>query len=399
MLASTLATERAAALEAAAVARDREAALSASLARAEAAAVACRSAEDSAARLAADLRVRDAAVAAAQADAAAAESRLAALQSLLETVTMQRSAEVGALEAAAASMAAERDAAIAAAAAATAQRAPTAAAPAAAPSDADAAAAAAASSMQGSGGGGGDSSSRAVAAAHVRIATLQSRVHELRAALADAHTRALDGDAQSVDRRVVAALVVEFVRLQRASGRWGGHASQRSRDALSVLARMLGLGPADREAVGCDDEVVGPAEVGGSVASTVASGVAGLLGSLWGGVGSGTGARKPAAAVAGPQLSHAPSGAGSSSDGADSESPLAAHGGSLGAAFVHFLLEEVREAELAAASGGSAGSDGVTAPAAGGSGAAQPGTGDAVAHGAIATTAQLVAVDSIRSDA
>ena len=321
-MSTSLSAEQAAAKEALATARVREESLLASLSRAEASLVASRGLDDSLARLSADLRVRDAAVAAAQADFVSREAQMAALQSLLETVTQQRADEVAALSTQLADALAARDASLAAAAAAKA-------------GGATPAHLTTTQSLQPEAGSdfgvarvGDPASSRALDASHVRIATLQSRVHELRAALADAQARALDGDSHSVDRRVVAQLFVQFVRLQRASGRWGGHASKRSRDALVVLARMLGLSGRDSEAVGCDDEVVGPAELGGDVASSVA----GLFGSFW---------RAGAASAA---QAKPPSSGEASADTGDSESPGAS---SLGAAFVHFLLEETAAASAA----------------------------------------------------
>lgn len=325
--------------------------------------MASRGAEDAAARLAADLRVRDAAVAAAQAELAGRDAQLAALQALLETVTVQRADEVAQLSAQLATAEAARNAALAAAAAAE-ERASVA--------EKARSLAGAREATQSTADCSGVAPERSLDAAHVRIATLQARVHDLRAALADAQARALDGDSHAVDRRVVGALLAEFLRLQRASGRWGGHGSQRSRDSLAVLARMLGLGAREREAIGCDDEVVGPAEVGGNVAS----GVAGLLGALWRGGGSSAAARGGTAAIS------VAAGLGGSDPGSGGDSP-AGHA-SLGAAFVHFLLEETAtmaaEAEEAArlqqgVSGGAVAQStgtGVADPGIGGAASAHP---------------------------
>jgi hypothetical protein len=93
--------------------------------------------------------------------------------------------------------------------------------------------------------------------------------------------RSLDAPAHAVDRRVIAALLVSFLTLQvgrgelealgspspcahtcpcllacqRSLGRWAGHASRRSKDALAIVGGMLNLTPQEREAVGVDDEI------------------------------------------------------------------------------------------------------------------------------------------------
>ena len=222
---------------------------------AEAVAAGARDSSDAVARLTADLRVRDAAVAAAQEEVRGREEQLESLRSLLEAVTVQRAGEVASLVAQLEVLQSERDAALANATAAMAQlrelqqQRPL---------------------LQLAAGDGTDlqhmpvilhqpaaspSLSRSLDEARVRIATLQARTHELRAALADAQARTLDASSHAVDRRVVGQLLLVFLRVQRESGRWAGHASPRSRDALAVLAAMLGLTAAEREAVGCDDEV------------------------------------------------------------------------------------------------------------------------------------------------
>jgi hypothetical protein len=50
-------------------------------------------------------------------------------------------------------------------------------------------------------------------------------------------------------------ILYPLLACQRSSGRWAGHASRRSKDALAILGGMLNLTPQEREAIGVDDEI------------------------------------------------------------------------------------------------------------------------------------------------
>lgn len=159
--------------------------------------------------------------------------------------------------------------------------------------------------------------------AQVRNASLQQRLHELRSALGDAQARTLDASSQQVDRRVVAALLLQFLSLQRRSGNWSGYGTHRARDALLILSNMLGLSDDQRNEAGCHDDVVGP----GAAGVSMATGVAGLVSSVL--LGSGSNSHSDASAHA-PVVSKAAP--------ADAGPPPA-----LGAAFAQFLLDELGE--------------------------------------------------------
>jgi hypothetical protein len=160
-----------------------------------------------------------------------------------------------------------------------------------------------------------------LAQAQVRIAQLQSTVHDLKAALRDStamsHARQAQSESETiVDKRLAAALVVAFLSLQRQSGRTG-FGSLKSRDALNVLTSVLGLSPEEKAAVGLKDSVDGqPDGGGGGLMNSAVGAVGGFLGSFL--------------------SSPAPSC--SRGDGSDGEVP-----DSLGSAFVQFLLEETSD--------------------------------------------------------
>lgn len=101
------------------------------------------------------------------------------------------------------------------------------------------------------------------------LANAWQEVDSLRADIASAHgdrERLVDRDSSglatmrppdSTDAQfeAVKELVTSFISQQRLSGRWSGHANQKSLDTLSTLGRMLGLSEIEMDAVGCHDEV------------------------------------------------------------------------------------------------------------------------------------------------
>ena len=168
----------------------------------------------------------------------------------------------------------------------------------------------------------------------VRCAQLQQRVHELKAAAAAAAAAAgaaggggagAFSGPESVDRRVVRALVLQFLSIQRRSGHWAGYGSPRARDALLILAGMLGLSPEERSEAGCEDEVVSPGEAG----ARAALGVAGAISTVVRG-----GAPRAAHAEGAAALAAA------APAGAAAPEPPPSPSKALGLAFAQFLLDE-----------------------------------------------------------
>jgi hypothetical protein len=162
----------------------------------------------------------------------------------------------------------------------------------------------------------------------VRVSQLQQTVHELRSALADSKARALDGDTANVDRRIVGQLFVAFMSMQRRTGQFRGFGSSKAKDALLVIASVLSLSAQEREAIGIDDIVEGPADgPTGAVLTSAVRSVGGFM-SSWLGSSSSSGSAGAAPVPIVPAVA------------ADGSTP------SLGAAFVQFLLAETaREAE------------------------------------------------------
>jgi len=145
------------------------------------------------------------------------------------------------------------------------------------------------------------------------VSQLQQTIHELRAALNDARASTLRGDSVGVDRILLGRLLVSFCKAAQdvaVGGVPDWLESSKSRDALAVMASILGLSGEEREACGL-------------VTSGRGTGVGGLLSSFFGG---------------GPTTPATKGGGGRSTMDAPS-SPSTA----LADAFVQFLLEETVE--------------------------------------------------------
>ena len=242
----------------------REASLSGALAQAEARAARSVAAEGELARLRTDLELRDADLIAAREAISNLNTALAALTSGRAGNGADSSATAARLESAEMENASLRTAlqeALEAVAAANA-------------ADANGAAAATAAAAA--------ASSARLEAMQLRCATLAASVHELRAALDDARARTMDAGASLVDRRVVAALLFTFLSESRRAGAWSGLGGSRARDALHVLASLLGWDEAHRAEAGVDDVAAAPTAVAGRVGVSIASGALGLLASLIG---------------------------------------------------------------------------------------------------------------------
>jgi myosin heavy subunit len=168
-------------------------------------------------------------------------------------------------------------------------------------------------------------------AANLKIATLQSRLHELRAALEDSRAKALDGDSHQIDRRIVAQLLVTFLSLQRAAGQCTSFGSQQAMDAFSVTASVLGLSQAQKEAVGLYASADGVKPSDGSATSKAVGGFFSLFNS------------SPSKGKQRGSADDSGDAGGASADAGGSEKEPAKD---LGSAFVQFLLSETSDLDV-----------------------------------------------------